>query len=147
MVIIKEATVDDAISLASRLRADDVEELKGLGSTPEKSLLNGFIYSEQVYSVWLNNKVITMFGVTEIPNTKNGAIWALGSDELFSIPITFVKEGRKWIKHFLKSYDAVGNIVDCRNTLHIKWLKHCGVTFLNTITINNLDYLQFIRTK
>lgn len=142
------SVLDDVFELAPNLRLDDINEVTALGSNPEGSLLKGFIYSDKCYTVKLNNKTIGMFGVSSYEMPKGFAsIWFLGSDDLFTIPITFVKEGRNYINSFMQDYDILVNAVDSRNVSHIKWIDRCGMSFASSILINGIEFIQFYKIK
>lgn len=147
-VKIVESVLDDVYELAPRLRQDDINEVKALGFKPEQSLLQGFIYSDICYSVKHNNKTIGMFGTTNynLPN-KWGSIWFLGSDETINFPVTFIREGKKFLKQAFQKYDILVNAVDSRNTSHIKYIEHIGLIISNPIMINGYKFLQFYGIK
>lgn len=147
-VDIVPSVLDDVFELEPNLRLDDIKEVEALGSCPMKSLLRGFIYSDKCYTVKLNNKVIGMFGVGSFEMPKGFAsIWFLGSDDLFTIPVTFIREGRNYINQFMQKYDIIVNAVDSRNTSHIKWIEKCGMKFSSPIIINGFEFIQFYKTK
>ena len=142
------SVLDDVLELAPNLRLDDINEVTALGSNPERSLLKGFIYSDKCYTVKLNNKTIGMFGVSSYKMPKGFAsIWFLGSDDLFTIPITFVREGRNYINKFMQDFDILVNAVDSRNISHFKWIEKCGMSFASSILINDIEFIQFYKTK
>ena len=147
-VKIVESVLDDVYELAPRLRQDDINEVKALGFKPEQSLLQGFIYSDICYSVKHNNKTIGMFETTNynLPN-KWGSIWFLGSDETVNFPVTFIREGKKFLKQAFQKYDILVNAVDSRNTSHIKYIEHIGLIISNPIMINGYKFLQFYGIK
>ena len=145
---IEESVLGDVYELAPNLRQDDINEIHALELTPSQSLLRGYVYSDECYSVKFNNKVIGMFGVSGYGMAKGfGSIWFLGSDETTKHPIAFVKEGRNYIRKFLQKYDILINAVDSRNHSHIKWLKHIGLNVTTPIIINGYEFLQFYGTK
>ncbi len=142
------STLDDVFSLENHLRLADINEVKALGSTPRKSLLMGYIYSDECLSVWKDNKVIGMFGVSSFELPKGFAtIWFLGSKEMTDIPVTFVKEGIKYTKEKLLKYDILLNYVDARNTDSLKWLRAIGMTLSSKTSFNGYDFIQFYKVK
>ena len=124
-------TLEDIKYLAPRLRQSDKEEiLAGIGSTPYHALLTGYLNCAIVFTI-VNpkNKPVGIFGVTDCGN-GTGVIWLLATDGLAKIQIAFLKECREVVKVLNKKYKILWNFVDCRNQLHIKWLKWCGFKFL-----------------
>lgn len=147
-VKIVSSVLEDVFELAPNLRQDDINEIQAIGSKPEKSLLKGFIFSEECYSVRLNDKLIGMFGVSSFEMPRGfSSIWFLGANELDTIPVTFVKKGIEYINKWLQKYDILVNAVDSRNIKHINWIKKVGMTISNPININGYQFLQFYKVK
>ena len=143
-----ESVLDDVYELAPCLRQDDINEIAALGYKPEQSLLKGFIYSDICYSVKYQDKTIGMFGATNYNLPKGwGSVWFLGSDETIKFPVTFIKEGKKFLAKTFQKYDILVNAVDSRNTSHIKYIKHMGLTITKPIMINGYKFLQFYGIK
>ena len=71
----------------------------------------------------------------------------MATNDLQKIQIAFLKECRKVIKVFNKKYRILWNYVDCRNQLHIRWLKWCGFRFINKTNrgILNKPFYEFIK--
>lgn len=145
---IRKSVLDDVFELALRLRPDDVREVLAVGSNPRKSLLLGFIYSDTCYTAVAGNQVLGMYGASNHNLAKGFAsIWCLTAPQMEKYPIAFVKEGKRFLDKCLQQYDIVMNRVDSRNTLHIKWLKHIGVTLTNSVLINGVEFIQFYKTR
>lgn len=147
-ITIISAALEDVHELVPNLRQDDINELKALGITPEQSLLRGLIYSDECYAVRFQNKTIGLFGVSDYNMPKGfGSIWFLGSDECTNHPITFVKQGIKYVNKWLQKYDVLLNAVDIRNTSHIEWIKRIGLSISNSVIVNGYQFLQFYKVK
>ena len=147
-LIIVSSVLEDVYELSNNLRQDDINELSAFNLTAEDGLLRGFTLSEECFSVKENNKTIGMFGVSNYDLPSHfGSIWFLGSIETEKHPITFVKEGRKYVDKFLQKYDILINAVDGRNTKHIEWLKRIGMTITKPIFINGYEFLQFYKIR
>lgn len=126
MVDIMVATIEDVIDLQNRLRKQDKDEVKALISVYSKKALEMcFRESDEVYSAKQDNNVICMFGISK-NSEGNGVPWLLGSDLVSDIPITFIRESRKYVREFLNEYGYLENYVDVRNELSIQWLKWLG---------------------
>jgi len=141
-------TLEDIKYLAPRLRHSDKEEiLAASGQTPYHALLNGYLNCAIVFTI-VNpkNKPVGIFGVTDCRN-GTGAIWLLATDGLAKIQIAFLKECKEVVNVLNKKYKILWNFVDCRNSLHIKWLKWCGFQFINKKNYGVLDkpFYEFIR--
>lgn len=143
------STLDDVFKLKDCLRLVDIKELDALQSNPYKALLKGYVYSEECYSVWKGEKVIGMFGVSSYSLPKGFAsIWFLGSDDVRQYPITFVKEGKRFVEKQLQKYDILMNYVSSQNTDSIRWLRAIGMIISNKYTvINDCNFLQFYKVR
>ena len=141
-------TLEDIKYLAPRLRQTDKEEiLAGIGKTPYHALLIGYLECAIVFTI-VNpkNEPVGIFGVTDCGD-GTGAIWLLETDGLAKIQIAFLKECRKVVNVLNKKYKILWNFVDCRNQLHIKWLKWCGFQFINKTNygVLNKPFYEFIK--
>ena len=126
------ATLEDLKYLAPRLRCEDKREiLASIGTIPIDALTLSYYASDLVFTI-VNPKdePVAIFGVG---GTKNGVggIWLLATDNLKDIKFPFLKENKKVINFLNTKYKILWNFVDCRNSLHIKWLKWCGFKFIN----------------
>jgi hypothetical protein len=141
-------TIEDIKYLAPRLRkADKQEILASTGFLPYEALHFSFLCSTMCFTI-VNNKNIpvAIFGVTDCKENVGG-IWAMATNELEKIKLSFLKECKAVIELLNKKYKILWNFVDCRNELHIKWLKWCGFTFLNKqkYGVLNKPFYEFIR--
>ena len=98
------------------------------GST--NALLIGYFECAVVFTI-VNpkNKPVAIFGINDVGNNV-GAIWLLATDKLKDIQYSFLRENKKVIDFLNTKYKILWNFVDCRNSLHIKWLKWCGFKFI-----------------
>ena len=128
---IRLTTLEDIKYLAPRLRQEDKQEiLAGSGLTPYEALLIGFKNSVVVFTIFNpKNKPVGIFGINNYEKDI-GVIWLLATKDLAKIQIAFLKQCREVVKFLNTKYKILWNFVDCRNQLHIKWLKWCGFKFL-----------------
>jgi len=125
------STLDDVEYLAPRLRFEDKQEiLASLGLTPLDGLKKSFGNSTLCLTI-VNPKglAVAIFGIADLGGLVGG-IWLLATEDLSTIQIAFLRECKKVIQLLNKKYKILWNYVDCRNELHIKWLKWCGFKFL-----------------
>ena len=144
----KLSTLEDIKYLAPRLRHEDKQEiLAGTGLFPYEVLLIGFNKSVIVFTIFNpKNKPIAIFGIDDCGNGVGG-IWLLATKDLTTIKIAFLKECREVIKFLNNKYKILWNYVDCRNDVHIRWLKWCGFKFLRKTNYGVLQkpFYEFIR--
>jgi hypothetical protein len=142
------STLEDIKYLAPRLRQADKEEiLASVGLTPYEALMIGYLENVIVFTIVnKNNEPVAIFGINDVGNNV-GAIWLLATDKLKDIQYTFLRENKKVIDFLNTKYKILWNFVDCRNSLHIRWLKWCGFKFINKqkYGVLNEPFYEFIR--
>ena len=134
-------TFEAAIEVASNLRPEDLRELEeGHGIDP-------IIYAHSVaqdpscvHFTVPNGKTAGMAGVG-----PEGEIWMLCTPAIHDYPITFAREAKRFIEG--RTEPLLWNVVDCRNTVHLKLLKFLGFKFLRKIKFgpNQLSFIEFCR--
>lgn len=145
----KPSELSEVAQLAPRLRADDKEELKAIGSDPVTSLTKGIQESKECISVYTSKDlIIGMFGYSEL-NKNIAVIWFLGSDEIEKYPLTFVKEGKKFINRLLNKYEIAANCVYGKNKTHIEYIKRLGCTidYENPVIVNQEIFFKFYKYR
>ena len=137
-------TIEDLKFLAPRLRYEDKREvLDSVGLTPYQALTDGFNLSQICLTIVdTKNIPVGMFGVSE-----DGAIWLLATPDIKRIRFSFLRESRKVVNLLNHKYKILWNFVDCRNELHLRWLKWCGFKFLRKINygVNQKPFYEFIK--
>jgi len=125
-------TLEDLKYLAPRLRYEDKREiLASVGMIPLDALLFSYSNSDLVFTIVSpKDEPVAIFGVGKLENGVGG-VWLLATDNLKDIKFAFLKENKKVINFLNTKYKILWNFVDCRNSLHIKWLKWCGFKFIN----------------
>lgn len=144
-----KAKYDDCLVLGKKLRKEDLAEVKAMANLDGvSSLILGLINSHISISIFTKEDVICgMFGV-QGQLGKDAFVWMLASDEIQKIAIPFLKQNRKVIDYLNKLHPVLHNVVDARNTLHLRWLKWCGFTFINkqNLGYENKPFYTFVRT-
>ena len=71
----------------------------------------------------------------------------LGTDLIEEMGISFLRVSRAWVDNLMERYDGVGNAVDARNEVHIKWLQWVGFEFLPAVSMGPfaLPFIPFYR--
>ena len=140
-IIIRPATVEAAIEVASNLRFEDYREcVEGHGSDPMVSLPMAVHLGHCISFDMPNGKTAGLAGIHE-----NGAIWMLCTPDIHDYPIAFAREAKRWINS--RTEPLLHNICDARNTAHVKLLRFLGFKFLRVITHgpNNLAFIEFCK--
>ena len=140
---IKPLTLEAAIEVASNLRPDDRREVEeGHGHDPLLILPQAVDIPGSIYFTMPNNEIGGAGGIQE-----NGAIWMLCTDAVERHPHAFVRLAKRYLD--ASPHPLTWNIVDKRNTVHLKLLKFLGFKFLRELTYgpNNLTFIEFCRVS
>lgn len=134
----RQATQLDCFTLSRKLRQADLDEIQASsGSTPYLALLRGLEHSAECYTILRSEAVyepLAMFGVVSMDqNPAVGQVWFLGSDEIKTHSMEFLRKSKGWIENFHSGYPVLYNNIDARNTVHIKWLQWLGFQFINEL--------------
>ena len=133
--------MEAALRVASNLRTEDYKELvEGHGLDPMEHLT---LAVHRGFGVWFevpNGKTAGMAGVG-----PDGAIWMLCTPAIHDYPVTFAREAKRFVES--RTEPLLWNIVDKRNTVHLKLLKFLGFKFLREIKYgpNQLSFIEFCR--
>ena len=127
----RTTTTEDVEWVASHLREADLEEVKAsTGRSPLETLtlgVDGSIIHESILAD--SDKPIAIFGVVETaPNTA--AVWMLGTKEIETHAKPWLRQSKKAMSELNEKYELLYSYVDARNTLHIRWLKWVGYSFI-----------------
>ncbi len=75
-----------------------------------------------------------MFGIVpdgDLPQGEVGIVWMLCSEAILEFRTLFARESRLWHGRLVAGCSLTWNVVDCRNTVHIRWLRWLGYSFLH----------------
>jgi len=136
-------TNEAAIEVASNLRPDDRRELvEGHGHDPIDALSQASSWASTVYFTVPDGRIAGLAGVHD-----NGAIWMLCTPAIEDFPHTFAREAKRFINS--REEKLLWNIVDKRNTVHLKLLSFLGFKFLREVIHgpNNLTFIEFCRVR
>ena len=135
--------MEAAIEVASNLREDDYREVKeGHGHEPLLYIPGSAFYGDSVYFNVPNGKTAGLAGVQD-----EGQIWMLCTNAIHEYPLTFARESKRFIES--RKEELLWNIVDKRNTAHLKLLKFLGFKFLRELKHgpNQLTFIEFCRVR
>ena len=135
--------MEAAVEVASNLRADDYREVwEGHGHFPRWYIPFAAFNGDTVYFNVPNGKTAGLAGVQE-----GGKIWMLCTPAIHDYPLTFAREAKRFIES--REEKLLWNIVDKRNTAHLKLLKFLGFKFLRELEHgpNKLTFIEFCRVR
>ena len=134
-------TIEAAIEVASNLRPDDRREVEeGWGIDPMDTLVKAAHRGTGVWFEVPNGKTAGMAGVG-----PKGEIWMLCTPAIHEYPITFARGAKRFVES--RTEPLLWNVVDERNTVHLKLLKFLGFKFLRRKPYgpNQLSFIEFCR--
>ena len=129
--------------MASNLRPDDLREIvEGHGADPMSALIEAASQPSTVYFTVPDGRIAGLAGVY-----PNGAIWMLCTPAIEDFPSTFAREAKRFVDS--RPEPLLWNILDKRNTVHLRLLKFLGFKFLREFTYgpNNLTFIEFCRVS
>ena len=135
--------MEAAVEVASNLRTDDYREVwEGHGHFPRWYIPFAAFNGDTVYFNVPNGKTAGLAGVQE-----GGKIWMLCTPAIHDYPFTFAREAKRFIES--REEKLLWNIVDKRNTAHLKLLKFLGFKFLRELEYgpNKLTFIEFCRVR
>ena len=135
--------MEAAVEVASNLREDDYKEVyEGHGHNPLLYLPLAAFVGDTVWFEVPNGKTAGMAGVNE-----GGKVWMLCTPAIHEYPLTFAREAKRFIES--REEKLLWNIVDKRNTAHLKLLKFLGFKFLRELKHgpNQLTFIEFCRVR
>ena len=139
--LIHPITLEAAKEVASNLRPDDRREVEeGHGHNPMEVLTFAALNLPCVYFTVPNGKTAGMAGVS-----NDNSIWMLCTPVIEQYPHTFARESKRFVES--RKEKLLWNIVDKRNTIHLKLLKFLGFKFLRELKHgpNQLTFIEFCR--
>ena len=127
--------------MASNLRPEDRREAEeGHGVDPMEYSTSAAQNQSYVYFTVPNGKTAGMAGVD-----PGGQIWMLCTPAINEYPLTFAREAKRYVES--RNEKLLWNIVDKRNTVHLKLLRFLGFKFLRELKHgpNKLTFIEFCR--
>ena len=130
MGYLRKSKLSDLNYVCHNMRKMDRLEAKyQTGKDPEDALRLSYLFGERVLTIAGDtNQPMGLCGVV-----KDGCIWMICTDELFSnkkYKIQLIRKGREWVDSLLKSYKVLYNFVYAENDSAIKWLEALGFVFI-----------------
>jgi hypothetical protein len=143
---VRPATPADKEYMARHLRPEDDREVRtATGESPEV-VLPRFAGECYVARRAPNEDPCVIFGCE--PKAPGLAfVWLLATPEVKRCPLSVLREARYWINHWAEKYGSVGNFVDTRNELHVRWIKYLGFYLGETYKIRGVPFRVFAKVR
>ena len=141
-----QITSDQIQELANGLSNDDLMEIEALGWTdPVKAVSTSIDSSETfTYISDQHDKAVGIAGVVS-SGKDSGVVWLLTTDVAKQYPFSVVRQSKYWLARQKSEYLLLHNIVDARNTNHLKLLKLLGFKKLRYVPAGPLNrtFIEF----
>jgi hypothetical protein len=127
MIEIREATQQDAVWFATRLRAADKREvIAATGKSPIVALMASVAMGNSFVAEH-DGEPVAVFGLPIISHLPRfGVPWLMGTDTLDDISVTFGRTSVDIIESWMEQVDEMANYVDSRHYRAVKWLQWLG---------------------
>lgn len=134
-LVIELASRSDADSLAVRLRAADIEEIRAAsGLAPLEALRRSYDFSTHVWAVRARDEEpvappIALWGIGPLSLVEGrGCPWLLASDAFETLGLDIVRLSRPLVAEMRNLYPRLENRVDARHLRVVRWLSWLGFT-------------------
>lgn len=126
----RHAVVGDLYSLARNLRQADLQEIEAnSGEEPLVALLRGFAHSTECHVIESPRGLVGIYGAVRVRGFQCPA-WALATPLIEDYRKPMARLSRVIVRDLCKKYGTLHNWADCRNVLHLRWLRWVGAEFL-----------------
>lgn len=140
--------MEDAHYIAANMRQDDRQECEAQLGLPPAFILPQAIGRPNVWT-WEEEGVPVAIGGVDASIPSVGTVWMTSTDDIVKHRIKFLRELSKPMLELLhQDYPILTNMVDARNTLHIRWLRWLGFTVLRRIEkwgAHSVPFYEFAR--
>ena len=150
--LLTPTTVEDIDFVAPRLRKADYNEcMASTGQKPRGVLHRSLDLGDISLTLRApNGDRVGLCGVVPSPLAEAGVVWMVATDDIYQHQTTFLRNSKRALKHLSEDYLVLFNCVDARNSLHIKWLRWMGFTFINKHENYGAEkrlFYEFVRIK
>lgn len=149
MIQSRKSIIPDISWVAHRMREEDRSEVfAASGMSPYKALMNGYIQSNECFTLIADDEPMCMFGYRKEKDAPAAMIWMLATNLLVKHRWAFLRISRPWIDYLHGQAPLLYNYVDQRNVVHINWLSWLGFKFVRTVPnfgYQKLPFIEFVR--
>lgn len=139
----------DTRRIAINMReADRLEVQAASGLSPLEVLEQGIERSAVCWCYKYRGEPLFLVGVVDGLDAGTGVIWLLGTDGIITHKRFLHKLAKSVLTEWHRRWPTLGNIVDARNVVHVRWLKSMGFTFSAPVIagVAQTSFLPFHRT-
>jgi len=132
--------------------ADERELLASTGLSVRQGLAKAAELSTIVCYVYLDaeKNIVAISGAAKTMTKGVASVWAMATDTVFDhwgeIEPLFEKHVNSVFDY--TGIEVIGNVIDLRNTAHIRWIKKLGFTMTGyTIELNGIKFEGFYKRR
>ena len=141
--------MEDARYISANLRQADRLECEALTGAPPEIILPQLVGKPGVIT-WEVDGVPVLMGGVDPSIPKVGVAWMTTTNDIIKHRYKFLRLCRPMLAKLHKDYPILTNMVDARNTLHIRWLKWLGFVFTRKIEkwgAHGVPFIEFARLE
>ena len=151
--LLTPTTVEDIDFVAPRLRKADYNECTASTGKQPRGVLHRSLDLGAI-SLTLRAPDGNRVGLCGVVNSSHiegaGVVWMVATDDIYQHQTTFLRNSKRALNHLSENYLVLFNCVDARNSVHIKWLRWMGFTFINkheNYGAEKRPFYEFVRIK
>lgn len=138
--------------MSPRLReADKIECDAALGVPPLVALSAAVQSGHRAWTFCPDSgEPVGMFGVTASPVPQVGIVWMCSTPAIHTHAFEFLIGAPPIVDAMNEEFPVLTNLVDARNTLHHKWLRRMGFSFLRKLEkwgARSVPFYEFARLQ
>ncbi|NPU64598.1 hypothetical protein HL667_06275 [Bradyrhizobium sp. 83012] len=138
--------------IAKNLRQADRNECDAMCAAPPELILPQAVKPHRaVWTFHTNDGLpVGVFGVDPTSIEEVGIVWMVSTPVVNEHRREFLVESRPYVLALNNDFPIITNFVDARNTLHHRWLKWLGFSFLRRIEqwgARSVPFYEFARMK
>lgn len=143
---VRPSRILDARRVARNLRPADRREIAAFTRESAVRVLgDGILSSSPCYTITLSDgRPIGIFGTRESDHPESALVWLLGTNDLVTHSKTFLRFSRHFLEQFHEKYRLLYNVIDARNTVHLRWLEWLGFDLVQEIPKYGVEQRTFI---
>ena len=146
----RAATLDDAVTVAERLREEDRAEVLAACGVDPRYLLPMYVADGRGVRVSgiEGGPPEIVFGFDPVFYNKEIAVaWMLSTPAIYDHPVEFTVNARYHWNKAHERFHTLTNFIDERNTRHIQWLEWMGAKIIHRIERYGAGGLPFLLFK
>ncbi|MCG7628392.1 hypothetical protein MHM88_11290 [Epibacterium sp. MM17-32] len=138
---------EDIMKFAPTVREADKREVQSIsGLSVLEALSVGLFHSSDCMTgIGKSGGIVTIAGV--VRHGDRGAVWMISSPEISKNKRELLTEGHKWLGAMQRKYGDLTNVVDARNTLHQRLIRHLGFELGDQIENYGVEQIPVIPFK